>query len=64
MKTLRERIGKLFFPAPGSPRWMLILPYAILGGLTFLLIAGVKILTAKRIEAVTEAARRLPRSRT
>lgn len=37
----RERIKKFFFPAAGSPRWALILPYAVLGVLTMmLLVAG------------------------
>lgn len=27
---LRERISKFFHPAPGSPGWVLILPYAVL----------------------------------
>ncbi|HEY3474110.1 MAG TPA: hypothetical protein VGK56_05830, partial [Anaerolineales bacterium] len=40
MKKFRERLGKFFFPVPGSPRWMLILPYATLGVLTLLLIGG------------------------
>jgi NapC/NirT cytochrome c family, N-terminal region/Planctomycete cytochrome C len=40
MKKLRERLTRFFFPAPGSPRWMLILPYAVLGLLTLMLIAG------------------------
>ena len=40
MKKFRERLGRFFFPAPGSPRWMLILPYVALGVLTLLLIAG------------------------
>ncbi len=40
MRKFRERLARLFFPAPGSPRWMLILPYAMLGVLTLLLITG------------------------
>jgi len=36
----RERLQKFFFPAPGSPRWMFILPYAILGALTLVLLFG------------------------
>ncbi|HEX5807998.1 MAG TPA: NapC/NirT family cytochrome c [Anaerolineales bacterium] len=40
MKKLRERLARFFFPAPGSPRWMLILPYAVLGVLTLLVIGG------------------------
>ena len=40
MKKLRERITKFFFPAPDSPRWVLILPYAVLGVLTLIVITG------------------------
>jgi len=40
MKKLRELLARFFLPAPGSPRWMLILPYAVLGVLTLLLIFG------------------------
>ncbi|HSL42649.1 MAG TPA: NapC/NirT family cytochrome c [Anaerolineales bacterium] len=40
MKKLRERLTRFFFPPPGSPRWMLIFPYAVLGILTLLVIAG------------------------
>jgi nitrate/TMAO reductase-like tetraheme cytochrome c subunit len=40
MKKLRERLARFFFPAPNSPRWMLVLPYATLGILTVLLLAG------------------------
>ena len=40
MKKFRERLARFFFPEPGSPRWMLVLPYAVLGMLTVLLIAG------------------------
>jgi NapC/NirT cytochrome c family protein/cytochrome c len=40
MKKLRERLARFFFPAPGSPSWMLILPYAVLGVLTLVVIAG------------------------
>jgi hypothetical protein len=40
MKKLRERLSKFFFPAPDSPRWVLVLPYAVLGALTLMLIAG------------------------
>lgn len=36
----RERIIKFFFPNPDSPRWVLLLPYATLGILTLILIAG------------------------
>ncbi|HSB00558.1 MAG TPA: NapC/NirT family cytochrome c [Anaerolineales bacterium] len=37
---LRERLNKFFFPKPGSPRWMFILPYAVLGVLTLLALVG------------------------
>ena len=40
MKKLRERLARFFYPAPGSPRWLFILPYAVLGILTLLVIAG------------------------
>jgi len=40
MKKLRERLARFFFPSPDSPRWLLILPYATLGVLTLILIAG------------------------
>ncbi len=40
MKKLRERLTRFFFPAPDSPRWLLILPYAVLGLLTLMVIAG------------------------
>src|SRR5512139_1915070 len=40
MRKLRERLARFFFPAPGSPRWMLILPYAVLGVLTLIIISG------------------------
>lgn len=37
---LGERLRNFFFPSPDSPRWMLILPYAVLGALTLLLLFG------------------------
>lgn len=41
LKKLRTKIRNFFFPPPGSPRWVLILPYAILGVLTVsLLVSG------------------------
>ncbi|HET9588730.1 MAG TPA: hypothetical protein VFO91_08065 [Anaerolineales bacterium] len=40
MKKLRERLGRFFFPSPDSPRWMLVLPYAVLGVITLSLSAG------------------------
>ncbi len=36
----RERVQKFFFPAAGSPRWMFILPYVVLGVLTIALLFG------------------------
>jgi nitrate/TMAO reductase-like tetraheme cytochrome c subunit len=40
MKKFRTNIRAFFFPPPGSPRWVLILPYAILGVLTITLLVG------------------------
>jgi nitrate/TMAO reductase-like tetraheme cytochrome c subunit len=40
MKKLRERLARFFFPAPGSPGWMLILPYAALGVLTLIVVSA------------------------
>ena len=40
MKKLWERLAKFFFPGPGSPWWKLILPYAVLGILTLMLVGG------------------------
>jgi hypothetical protein len=40
MKKLRERLARFFAPAPGSPRWLYILPYAVLGVLTVVVVAG------------------------
>jgi len=40
MKKLRTKLRNFFFPPSGSPRWMLILPYAILGVLTISLLVG------------------------
>jgi len=37
---LGERLKRFFYPAPDSPRWILILPYAVLGVLTVMVIAG------------------------
>lgn len=37
---IRERLRKFFFPPPDSPRWLLLLPYAILGVLTLLLLTS------------------------
>ena len=40
MKKLRERLAKFFLPGPGSPWWKLVLPYAVLGVLTLMVIGG------------------------
>jgi hypothetical protein len=40
MKKLRERLAKFFFPSPDSPRWVLLLPYAVLGVLTLIVVSG------------------------
>lgn len=40
MKKFRTKIRNFFFPPQGSPRWMLILPYAILGVVTISLLVG------------------------
>lgn len=40
MKKLSERLKKFFFPGPDAPRRLLILPYATLGILTIMLLAG------------------------
>ncbi|NQU29193.1 MAG: NapC/NirT family cytochrome c [Anaerolineae bacterium] len=40
MTKIRALVKKFFFPPDGSPRWMIILPYAILGILTVLLLVG------------------------
>jgi nitrate/TMAO reductase-like tetraheme cytochrome c subunit/mono/diheme cytochrome c family protein len=39
-KRLKESLKRFFFPPRGSPRWMLILPYAILGILTLSVLVG------------------------
>jgi NapC/NirT cytochrome c family protein/cytochrome c len=40
MKKLKERLKRFFFPPAGSPRLLLLLPYAILGVLTVSLLIG------------------------
>lgn len=40
MKNLRRRIVKFFFPPSGSPRWVRVLPYSILGVLTLILLTA------------------------
>ena len=39
-KRMKAVLKKFFFPPSGSPRWMLILPYGILGILTLILLVG------------------------
>jgi len=42
MKRIKQSLKHFFFPPAGSPRWLMFLPYAILGVLTmFLLVGGV-----------------------
>ncbi|MEW6402200.1 MAG: NapC/NirT family cytochrome c [Chloroflexota bacterium] len=36
----RERMQRFFFPPAGSPRWLFILPYAVLGVVTIALLFG------------------------
>jgi hypothetical protein len=40
MKRIKQSLKHFFFPPAGSPRWLMILPYAILGVLTLLLLVG------------------------
>ncbi|MBC8333990.1 MAG: NapC/NirT family cytochrome c [Anaerolineales bacterium] len=40
MTKIRALVKKFFFPPDGSPRWMIILPYAILGVFTVILLIG------------------------
>jgi len=40
LKRFRTALRNFFFPPRGSPRWMLILPYAVLGILTISLLVG------------------------
>jgi len=40
MKKFRAKLRNFFFPPAGSPRWMLVLPYAILGVVTISLLVG------------------------
>ena len=40
MKKFRSKVRNFFFPPQGSPRWMLILPYTILGVVTISLLVG------------------------
>jgi len=40
MKKFLAKLRNFFFPPAGSPRWMLVLPYAILGAVTISLLVG------------------------
>jgi nitrate/TMAO reductase-like tetraheme cytochrome c subunit len=40
MRNFRSRLRAFFFPPAGSPRWMFILPYTVLGILTLFLLVG------------------------
>jgi nitrate/TMAO reductase-like tetraheme cytochrome c subunit len=40
MLRIRTAIRNFFFPPRGSPRWLLILPYAVLGVLTLVVLVG------------------------
>lgn len=40
MKRVSNRIKYFFFPPAGSPRWVRVLPYALLGVLTLLALTG------------------------
>jgi nitrate/TMAO reductase-like tetraheme cytochrome c subunit len=40
MKVLLQKLKRFFFPPAGAPRWIRVLPYAVLGGLTLLLLIG------------------------
>ncbi|MGB7875430.1 MAG: c-type cytochrome domain-containing protein [Anaerolineales bacterium] len=40
MKKFREKLRNFFFPPAGSPRWLFVLPYAILGVVTISLLVG------------------------
>lgn len=40
LKRIRAALRRFFFPPPGSPRWLMVLPYAVLGILTLSLLVG------------------------
>jgi hypothetical protein len=40
MKKIQAALRRFFFPPHGSPRWMMVLPYAVLGILTILVVTG------------------------
>ena len=39
-QRIRAGIRRFFFPPEGSPRWVRILPYAVLGVLTLIVLTG------------------------
>ena len=41
MRKLLERLKQFFFPPTGTPIWLRVIPYLILGVLTFLVLGGV-----------------------
>jgi nitrate/TMAO reductase-like tetraheme cytochrome c subunit len=43
MKRIKKWLKNFFFPPAGSPRWVRILPYAVLGILTLILLTGATI---------------------
>jgi len=40
LRSLRTKLRSFFFPPHGSPRWLMVLPYAVLGVLTLALLVG------------------------
>lgn len=40
IKWVRSRLNTFFFPPQGSPRWLRVLPYAVLGAATLLFMVG------------------------
>ncbi len=40
LTAIKERLKSFFFPPPGSPPWVRILPYAVLGVLTIVVLSG------------------------
>jgi hypothetical protein len=40
MKKIKRSLKNFFFPPAGSPRWVRVLPYAVLGILTIILLTG------------------------
>jgi nitrate/TMAO reductase-like tetraheme cytochrome c subunit len=40
VKSIKQRVKNFFFPGSGAPMWVRILPYAVLGVLTIILLTG------------------------